>query len=196
MLGLEHQLLHQIHIPICIFILIDRLILQFFREFLVHRYGGLGCLGTPVVRTDAAGVWATGELWWQVCLFEFIIERNLKKHTTLQVPPISKIKLEGKLPSGVSGKDVIVALCSAFNNVCQTKKHKTKIESVIAFCCVHLQDEVLNHAVEFELTNGAELSVDDRLTIANMTTEFGCVAGLFFFFFRELIELLKKKAIE
>jgi len=103
-----------------------------------NMYGGLGCLGTPVVRTDAAGVWATGELWWQV-------------------PPISKIKLEGKLPSGVSGKDVIVALCSAFNN-----------------------DEVLNHAVEFELTNGAELSVDDRLTIANMTTEFGCVAGIFY----------------
>ena len=29
-------------------------------------YGGLGCLGTPVVRTDAASIWATGKTWWQV----------------------------------------------------------------------------------------------------------------------------------
>jgi homoaconitate hydratase len=102
-----------------------------------NMYGGLGCLGTPVVRTDAAAVWATGELWWQV-------------------PPISRIRLSGALPRGVSGKDVIVALCAAFN-----------------------KDEVLNHAVEFELADGAQLSVDERLTIANMTTEFGCLAGVF-----------------
>ena len=25
-----------------------------------NMYGGVGCLGTPVVRTDAAGIWATG----------------------------------------------------------------------------------------------------------------------------------------
>ncbi len=102
-----------------------------------NMYGGLGCLGTPVVRTDAAAVWATGELWWQV-------------------PPISRVRLSGPLPAGVSGKDVIVALCAAFN-----------------------RDEVLNHAVEFELADGAQLSVDERLTVANMTTEFGCLAGVF-----------------
>lgn len=103
-----------------------------------NMYGGLGCLGTPVVRTDAAAVWAIGEFWWQV-------------------PPVSKIRLEGALPRGVSGKDVIVALCAAFND-----------------------DQVLNHAVEFELCDGAQLSVDERLTIANMTTEFGCAAGVFY----------------
>ncbi len=31
-----------------------------------NMYGGLGCLGTPVVRTDAAALWATGRTWWQV----------------------------------------------------------------------------------------------------------------------------------
>ncbi|NOY88495.1 MAG: homoaconitase, partial [FCB group bacterium] len=31
-----------------------------------NMYGGLGCLGTPIVRTDAAAVWATGQTWWQV----------------------------------------------------------------------------------------------------------------------------------
>ncbi len=31
-----------------------------------NMYGGLGCLGTPIVRTDAAAIWATGRTWWQV----------------------------------------------------------------------------------------------------------------------------------
>ena len=26
-----------------------------------NMYGGLGCLGTPIVRTDAASIWATGK---------------------------------------------------------------------------------------------------------------------------------------
>lgn len=31
-----------------------------------NMYGGLGALGTPLVRTDAAAIWATGMTWWQV----------------------------------------------------------------------------------------------------------------------------------
>lgn len=27
-----------------------------------NMYGGLGCLGTPIVRSDAASVWATGKV--------------------------------------------------------------------------------------------------------------------------------------
>ena len=65
--------------------------------------------------------------------------------------------LKGVLPQGVTGKDVIVALCGLFNN-----------------------DEVLNHAIEF---SGSEeslksLSIDDRLAIANMTTEWGALRFL------------------
>ncbi|KAI9831990.1 MAG: mitochondrial Homoaconitase [Phylliscum demangeonii] len=104
-----------------------------------NMYGGVACLGTPVVRTDAASIWATGRTWWQV-------------------PPIAKVTLTGILPKGVTGKDVIVALCGLFN-----------------------QDEVLNHALEFtgsDLTMRS-LSVDDRLAIANMTTEWGALSGLF-----------------
>jgi homoaconitate hydratase len=104
-----------------------------------NMYGGVGCLGTPVVRTDAASIWATGRTWWQI-------------------PPIAKVTLTGTLPRGVTGKDVIVALCGLFN-----------------------KDEVLNHAIEF---TGSEetmrtLPVDDRLAIANMTTEWGALSGLF-----------------
>ncbi len=102
-----------------------------------NMYGGIGCLGTPIVRTDAAALWATGRTWWQV-------------------PPASKVQLTGKLPAGVTGKDVIVTLCGKFN-----------------------QDEVLNHAIEFVGDGVEHLSIEERLTIANMTTEWGALAGLF-----------------
>ncbi len=102
-----------------------------------NMYGGLGVLGTPIVRTDAAALWATTRTWWQV-------------------PPVAKVTLTGKMQAGVTGKDVIVTLCGHFNN-----------------------DEVLNHAIEFCGDGVAELSIDERLTIANMTTEWGALVGLF-----------------
>ncbi|CDK25658.1 unnamed protein product [Kuraishia capsulata CBS 1993] len=102
-----------------------------------NTYGGIGALGTPIVRTDAASIWATGQTWWQI-------------------PPVAKVELVGELPDGVTGKDVIVALCGLFNN-----------------------DEVLNHAIEFTGEAVSKLSVDYRLTIANMTTEWGALSGVF-----------------
>ncbi len=102
-----------------------------------NMYGGIGCLGTPIVRTDAAAIWATGRTWWQI-------------------PPVVKVELKGKLRKGVVGKDVIIALCGYFNN-----------------------DEVLNHIVEFVGDGITELNVDQRLTIANMTTEWGALGGVF-----------------
>lgn len=71
-----------------------------------NMYGGVGCVGTPIVRTDAAALWATGKTWWQV-------------------PPMVRVELTGRLAPGVTGKDVIVALCGTFS-----------------------KDEVLNSAIE------------------------------------------------
>ncbi len=102
-----------------------------------NLYGGIGALGTPVVRTDAAALWATGETWWQI-------------------PPVTQVVLEGALAEGVAGKDIIVSLCGIF-----------------------AQDEVLNHAVEFTGPGIADLSIESRLSIANMTTEWGALAGVF-----------------
>ncbi|HZW08606.1 MAG TPA: homoaconitase [Phycisphaerales bacterium] len=102
-----------------------------------NMYGAVGALGTPVVRTDAACLWATGETWWQV-------------------PPVARCTLTGRLRPGVVGKDVIIALCGLFNS-----------------------DEVLNHAVEFTGPGVESLSMDHRLSIANMTTEWGALAGVF-----------------
>ncbi|MBU0716636.1 MAG: homoaconitase, partial [Planctomycetes bacterium] len=61
-----------------------------------NLYGGLGALGTPVVRTDAAALWATGQTWWQV-------------------PEVVRVNFTGRLAPGVSGKDVIIALTGTFN---------------------------------------------------------------------------------
>ncbi|KAG1111882.1 hypothetical protein G6F42_014900 [Rhizopus arrhizus] len=103
-----------------------------------NMYGGIGALGTPIVRTDAAAIWATGRTWWQI-------------------PPVVKVELQGKLPAGVTGKDVIITLCGLFN-----------------------KDQVLNTAIEFHGEEALKgLSVEDRLAISNMTTEWGALAGVF-----------------
>ena len=102
-----------------------------------NMYGALGAVGTPVVRTDAAAIWATGELWWQI-------------------PRTVQVVLEGALPPGASGKDVIIALCGLYNH-----------------------EEVLNAAIEFTGPGVASLSIEARLTIANMTTEWGALVGWF-----------------
>jgi len=102
-----------------------------------NMYGALGALGTPVVRTDAAAIWATGDFWWQI-------------------PRTVQVVLEGRLPAGATGKDVIIALCGLYN-----------------------QEEVLNAAAEFAGPGVASLSMEARLTIANMSTEWGALVGWF-----------------
>src|SRR5438093_7380525 len=104
-----------------------------------NLYGGAAALGTPVVRTDAASIWATGGTWWQV-------------------PPVAQVVLKGKLSPGVVGKDVIIALCGLFN-----------------------KDEELNHGAEFVGDGAANLPMSARMTISNMTTEWGALAGVFAF---------------
>ncbi len=100
-------------------------------------YGALAALGTPVVRTDAAAIWATGETWWAI-------------------PPRVRVTLTGRLSAGSTGKDIILTLCRIFH-----------------------QGEALNAALEFAGDGVASLSIDDRMTIANMSTEWGALAAWF-----------------
>jgi homoaconitate hydratase len=102
-----------------------------------NMYGALGAVGTPVVRTDAAAIWATGEFWWQI-------------------PRTVRVVLTGTLRPGVTGKDVIISLCGIYN-----------------------KEEVLNAAIEFGGPGVVGLSMDARLTIANMSTEWGALVGWF-----------------
>jgi homoaconitate hydratase len=125
-----------------------------------NMYGALGAVGTPIVRTDAAAVWATGEFWWQI-------------------PRTIQVVLEGKLPQGVRGKDVIITLCGLYNH-----------------------DEALNAAVEFTGPGVACLSMDARLTISNMSTEWGPIVAWFpvdevtIRYLRRTHELLLDRGIE
>src|SRR5579864_4026683 len=125
-----------------------------------NMYGALGAIGTPVVRTDAAAIWATGDFWWQI-------------------PRSIQVVLEGRLPEGVSGKDVIIALCGLYNN-----------------------DEALNAAVEFSGPGVAGLSMDARFSISNMSTEWGPLVGWFpvdavtIHYIRNVRRWLKEKEIE
>lgn len=102
-----------------------------------NMYGALGAVGTPIVRTDAAAVWATGEFWWQI-------------------PRTIQVVLEGNLPEGVSGKDVIITLCGLYSH-----------------------DEALNAALEFSGPGVASLSMDARFSISNMSTEWGPIVCWF-----------------
>ena len=52
-----------------------------------NMYGAMGALGTPVVRTDAAAIWAMGEFWWQI-------------------PRTVEVVLEGELRAPASGKEI------------------------------------------------------------------------------------------
>ena len=101
-----------------------------------NMHGALGALGTPVVRTDAAVIWATGEFWWVV-------------------PRTIELVLSHALRPGVSGKDLIIALAGAYPS------------------------QVLNAVVEVTGPGVATLSMDTRLTIANMSTEWGALAAWF-----------------
>jgi homoaconitate hydratase len=125
-----------------------------------NMYGALGAVGTPIVRTDAAAVWATGEFWWQI-------------------PRTIQVVLEGRLPEGVSGKDVIIALCGLYNH-----------------------DEALNAAVEFSGPGVASLSMDARFSISNMSTEWGPLVAWFpvddvtIRYLRGMHERLKEQGVE
>jgi homoaconitate hydratase len=125
-----------------------------------NMYGGVGAVGTPVVRTDAAAIWATGTFWWQI-------------------PRTVQVVLEGRLPAGATGKDVILALCGLYS-----------------------QGEVLNAAVEFVGPGVASLSIEERLAIANMTTEWGALVGWLpaddktLEFVRQRREILAQRGVE
>lgn len=102
-----------------------------------NMYGAVGAVGTPVVRTDAAALWATGRTWWQI-------------------PRTIRVELTGELRPGVTGKDLIITLCGLYN-----------------------RGEALNAAIEFGGPGVASLSVEARMSISNMTTEWGALVGWF-----------------
>src|SRR6266849_4671626 len=99
-----------------------------------NMYGALGAIGTPIVRTDAAAVWATGEFWWQV-------------------PRSIQVVLEGALPEGATGKDVIIHVSGpdtvqVMQSLAEMEKNKVTIHKAYLISCVNSRVEDLEAAAK------------------------------------------------
>ncbi len=99
-------------------------------------YGALGAFSTGVGSTDAGVGMATGKAWFKV-------------------PETIKFVVDGKLSSGVTGKDVILHIIGKIG-----------------------VDGALYKAMEFTGSAIESLPMDERLSISNMAIEAGGKAGL------------------
>ncbi len=99
------------------------------------HFGWLGAFGMGVGRTEVAALWALGELW-------------------VRVPESVRIILRGRLPVGVTAKDVALAILGRWG---------------IAggeYRCIEFSGDTL-----------ATLSLDERPVLANMMAEFGAMSA-------------------
>ena len=99
-------------------------------------YGALGSFSTGVGTTDMANILATGDLW-------------------LRVPGTIVVELEGKLPTAISAKDIMLFILGKIG--CQGA-----IGKVLEF-----RGEIIK-----------QLSMDERMTLSNMAVECGAMCGL------------------
>ncbi len=100
-------------------------------------YGAVGAASAGIGSTEMAYVLTTGSLWFKV-------------------PETVLVWLEGSLPPGVVGKDLILALMVVIGS-----------------------DVAQSRALEFRGPGAMALDVADRLTIANMGVEMGTTFTLF-----------------
>lgn len=94
-------------------------------------HGAFGAFGTGIGATDMATVLISGELWFKV-------------------PEIIKIEINGQLPEGVYGKDVILHILGEL-------KADGAVYKAVEFCGSYIDD----------------LGVAERMTICNMAVEMG-----------------------
>jgi 3-isopropylmalate/(R)-2-methylmalate dehydratase large subunit len=99
-------------------------------------YGALGAFAVGMGSTDLAAIWLTGKTW-------------------LKVPQTVKLVLNGRLPTGVSAKDVILYLVGQMGIAGATYE-----------------------AVEFCGTVVTEMTLASRMTLANMVAEMGAKTAL------------------
>jgi homoaconitate hydratase family protein/3-isopropylmalate dehydratase small subunit len=99
--------------------------------------GAIGSFGQGMGDQDIAAAWAKGSLWFKV-------------------PPSIKLEFKGKLPSGISAKDITLNLLKIFG-----------------------ANKLLGYSVEFYGEAIDKLTLDERITIASMATEMGAIIFIF-----------------
>ncbi len=99
-------------------------------------YGAVGAFATGIDRTEASALILTGQTW-------------------LKVPQSIRIDFRGRLPRGVTAKDLVLTIIGDIG-----------------------ADGANYQSVEFH-GDVAQLTMDDRLTIANMGIEMGAKAAVF-----------------
>lgn len=97
------------------------------------HFGWLGAFGMGVGRTEMAALWATGELW-------------------IRVPETLRITLNGKLPCGVTAKDIALRLLGQLTLAGGAYR-----------------------AIEFTGETVHNLAIDERPVLPNMMAEFGAM---------------------
>ncbi|MEA2103758.1 MAG: 3-isopropylmalate dehydratase large subunit, partial [Candidatus Cloacimonadota bacterium] len=100
-------------------------------------YGALGAFSTGIDRTEAAGIWVTGQTWFKI-------------------PRTYKITLKGKLHKHVSAKDLILTIIHDLH-----------------------ADGANYKSVEYHGDGIQNLSISERMTIANMAIEMGAKNSAF-----------------
>ncbi|MBK9123844.1 MAG: 3-isopropylmalate dehydratase large subunit [Chloroflexi bacterium] len=99
------------------------------------HFGWLGAFGMGIGRTEVAALWATGTLW-------------------IRVPETLQITLTGRIPGGVTAKDIALAILGRWT--------------------VEGADY---RAVEFAGDALADIPLDDRPVLPNMMSEFGAISA-------------------
>lgn len=96
-----------------------------------NTYGAFGAFSTGIGRSEMAVIFAVGKIWFQV-------------------PESIKITVHGKLPNGITSKDIILKIIGDIS-----------------------ADGAIYKSVEFHGDTIKDMSIDGRMTMANMSTEMG-----------------------
>jgi len=100
-------------------------------------YGAVGAFSSGIGYTEMASILGTGEMW-------------------IKVPETIRINIEGKLPKGVTSKDIILRILGDIGSDGATYK-----------------------SLEFHGSTVREMTVASRMTISNMAVEAGAKVALF-----------------
>src|SRR5438270_909173 len=132
-----------------------------------NLYGAAAALGTPVVRTDAASIWATGVTWWQVPKVAKVV---LKGNLTADADANYAIELELDLATvvpHVSGPNEVKTMVS----LPEMQRKHVAIQKAYLLSCVNARFEDLHDAAEVVRARGGHVADSVEFYLAAASAE-------------------------